>query len=67
MSDYHTNALNEALDRLGGSPFLSAAVAQLTAEADAIKGRKSGEIETVLGYPGRSEMIHRDDMVLRKK
>ena len=37
------------------------------AEADAIKGRKSGEIESVLGYPGRSEMIHRDDMVLRKK
>ncbi len=37
------------------------------AEAKAIKGRKSGEIETILGYPGRSEMIHRDDMVLRKK
>jgi len=33
-------------------------------EADAIKGRKSAEIETVLGYPGRAALIHRDDMAL---
>ena len=37
------------------------------AEARAIAGRKSSEIETILGYPGRSEMIHRDDMVLRER
>lgn len=37
------------------------------AEAKAIRGRKSSEIEAILGYPGRSEMIHRDDMVLRKR
>ncbi|HSM42193.1 MAG TPA: glutamate 5-kinase [Afifellaceae bacterium] len=37
------------------------------AEARAIAGRKSSEIETILGYPGRSEMIHRDDMVLRDR
>ena len=27
-------------------------------------GHKSGEIETLLGYRGRDEMIHRDDLVL---
>ncbi len=33
-------------------------------EAMAIKGHKSGEIEQVLGYPGRAALIHRDDMAL---
>ncbi len=33
-------------------------------EARRITGRKSTEIETVLGYPGRAAMIHRDDLVL---
>ncbi|MDR3376958.1 MAG: glutamate 5-kinase [Ancalomicrobiaceae bacterium] len=34
-------------------------------EAEAILGRKSHEIESVLGYIGRAVMIHRDDLVLR--
>ena len=34
------------------------------AEATAIRGRQSSEIETVLGYPGRAALIHRDDMAL---
>ena len=34
------------------------------AEARAIAGRRSGEIEAVLGYPGRAALIHRDDMAL---
>ncbi|MGI9370117.1 MAG: glutamate 5-kinase [Ruegeria sp.] len=33
-------------------------------EADAIKGRKSSEIEQTLGYPGRAALIHRDDLTL---
>ena len=33
-------------------------------EAEIIKGRRSGDIETALGYPGRAALIHRDDMVL---
>ena len=33
-------------------------------EAARIIGRPSREIEAILGYPGRSEMIHRDDMAL---
>jgi glutamate 5-kinase len=34
------------------------------AETEAIKGRRSSEIESVLGYPGRAALIHRDDMAL---
>jgi len=33
-------------------------------EATAIKGCRSDQIETVLGYRGRSVLVHRDDMVL---
>jgi len=36
-------------------------------EAKAIIGRKSGEISEILGYFGRPELIHRDDMVLQRK
>jgi glutamate 5-kinase len=36
-------------------------------EAKAIIGRKSGEIADILGYFGRPELIHRDDMVLQRK
>ncbi len=36
--------------------------------ADALKimGRNSGAIEEILGYSGRAEIIHRDDMALRE-
>ena len=33
-------------------------------DARRIRGHKSGEIEALLGYRGRDEMIHRDDLVL---
>lgn len=33
-------------------------------EASRIAGHKTGEIEEILGYRGRDEMIHRDDLVL---
>lgn len=33
-------------------------------DASRIIGRPSREIEAILGYPGRTEMIHRDDMAL---
>ncbi len=33
-------------------------------DARRIMGHKSGEIEGLLGYRGRDEMIHRDDLVL---
>jgi glutamate 5-kinase len=34
------------------------------ADARAIKGRKSAEIEELLGYRGRDELIHRDDLAM---
>jgi glutamate 5-kinase len=36
-------------------------------EAKAIIGRKSSEIAEILGYLGRPELIHRDDMTLHRK
>ncbi|MDZ4735895.1 MAG: glutamate 5-kinase [Rhodospirillaceae bacterium] len=36
------------------------------ADAERIRGHKSREIEAVLGYRGRDEMIHRDDLVLTR-
>ena len=43
---------------------LARGLARYTAEeARAILGRRSDEIEAVLGYPGRAALIHRDDMV----
>jgi glutamate 5-kinase len=33
-------------------------------DARAIAGHKSGEIEAILGYRGRDEMIHRDDLAV---
>ena len=33
-------------------------------EARAIQGHHSAQIETLLGYPGRAALIHRDDMAL---
>ena len=36
-------------------------------EAKAIIGRKSSEIADILGYLGRPELIHRDDMMLNRK
>ena len=35
-----------------------------SSDARAIAGHKSGEIETILGYRGRDEMIHRDNLVV---
>lgn len=36
-------------------------------DASAIIGRKSSEIADILGYLGRPELIHRDDMTLKRK
>ena len=32
-----------------------------------IKGSKSNDIESILGYRGKDEVVHRDDLVLEKK
>jgi len=33
-------------------------------DAERLRGRKSGEIEALLGFRGRDEVIHRDDLVI---
>jgi len=38
-----------------------------SSDARAIAGHQSGEIETILGYRGRDELIHRDDLVVSEK
>ncbi len=44
---------------------LGAGLCRYTAEeARALIGKRSTEIEAVLGYPGRAALIHRDDMAL---
>jgi glutamate 5-kinase len=35
-----------------------------SADAERLRGRKSAEIETLLGFRGRDEIIHRDDLVV---
>ena len=52
---------------LGGTEIGRGLVAYSHTDAAAIIGRKSGEIADKLGYLGRPELIHRDDMSLRKK
>lgn len=49
---------------LGGRLLAKGLVAYPSDEARTLAGRKSGEIEALLGYRGRDELVHRDDMVL---
>jgi glutamate 5-kinase len=41
-------------------------VAYAQTDAARIIGRKSGDIAAILGHAGRTELVHRDDMVLSK-
>ena len=41
-------------------------VAYSDADAARIMGRRSSEIAELLGFRGRDEMIHRDDLVLMR-
>jgi len=42
-------------------------VAYALADAARIVGKKSSEIEAILGFSGRDELIHRSDMVVHRK
>ncbi len=48
----------------GGAELGRGLCAYSSADARLIIGHKSDEIEGILGYRGRDEMIHRDDLVL---
>ena len=46
----------------GGGELGHGLVRYDAAEARLVAGRRTGDIEAVLGYPGRAALIHRDDM-----
>ncbi len=48
----------------GGNELGRGLIAYSAADAARISNHRSGEIEAILGYRGREEMIHRDDLVL---
>ncbi len=48
----------------GGNEIARGLVAYADADARRIAGHKSREIVEILGYRGRDEMIHRDDLVI---
>jgi glutamate 5-kinase len=49
---------------VGGAEIGRGLIAYDAEDAVRLIGRHSGDIESVLGLPGRAEMIHRDDMAL---
>jgi glutamate 5-kinase len=48
----------------GGLEVARGLSAYSSTDAERIRGRRSQDLEPLLGYRGRDEMIHRDDMVL---
>lgn len=48
----------------GGEELAKGLAAYSAIDADAIKGLKSSQTAAVLGYQGRTALIHRDDMVM---
>jgi glutamate 5-kinase len=53
------------LDR-AGREIARGLSAYSASDAQRIMGHKSREIEALLGYRGRDEMIHRDDLVVER-
>ena len=51
---------------LDGREVARGLIAYSAAHASRILGHKSREIEALLGYRGREELIHRDDLVLTR-
>ena len=49
-----------------GQTLARGLIAYDSADAARIAGRRSGEIEALLGYRGRDEVIHRDDLVMER-
>jgi len=49
-----------------GAEVARGIIAYSDGDAAKIMGRKSSEIEGILGFRGRDEMIHRDDLVLMR-
>ncbi len=50
----------------GGRELARGLSAYASADARRIMGRRSADIESILGYRGRDEIIHRDDLVVER-
>lgn len=61
--DFDRGDIVRVLNRTG-IEIARGVVAYPDMEARQIVGRQTTEIETIIGYAGRDEMIHRDDLVL---
>ncbi len=48
----------------GGANLGLGLVRYTSKEAETLKGQRSDRIETLLGYPGRAALVHRDDMAI---
>ena len=46
-----------------GNDFARGLTSFSAGEIDKIKGKKSDQIEKILGYSSKSEIVHKDDMV----
>jgi glutamate 5-kinase len=55
-----------AIRTLAGRDLGRGLIAYGAEEAQRIIGKKSKEIAEILGFEGRAELIHRDDMALRR-
>lgn len=55
-----------AITSPGGEELARGLSAYNDSDARLILGHKSSDIEEILGYRGRAEMVHRDDLVLMK-
>src|SRR5262249_31605239 len=51
----------------GGNEGGRGLLAYASADIERIAGHKTGEIATILGYHGRDEIIHRDDLVVSER
>jgi glutamate 5-kinase len=61
--DFKRGDVVDVRDR-GGRVLARGLVAYAAEDARRIAGRKSAEIEKLLGFRGRDEMVHRDDLVV---
>ena len=61
--DFKRGDVVDVRDRLG-RVLARGLVAYAAEDARRIAGRKSAEIERLLGFRGRDEMVHRDDLVV---
>ena len=52
------------IEVLGGNPLGKGLVRYNASEVERILGKKTFEVEMILGYPARAAAVHRDDMVL---